>query len=210
MSNPLLTRLGIVYGQPDSGDPVSYLAEIAKMLVKYPPHVLERAGDLIIRTHRGRSFPKPSEIVTACEDCIPETTTDTEIVRDAEWKAACFVCKTEHNPKTGRQEPIGFEFSMRFRGHPWVEQAEREGWAKELRSHLRWIVKRRILEGKPYSKIEDLMPDRKWVEAARAQAERYAKAKEWRDQQPEPPEANRLEAAVRRLIGNAARKEAAA
>lgn len=68
MSNRLLTRLAIVYGKPDSPDPALYLAEVAKMLGKYSDTDLETAGDTILRTHRGRLFPSPSEIVTACEE----------------------------------------------------------------------------------------------------------------------------------------------
>lgn len=122
------------------------------------------------------------------------------IVSIAEWKAANFVCASARNPKTGKYEPIGFEFAIRFRGHPWVEASEREGWAKELRSHLRHTVKRRILEGKPYDVIEDLMPDKAWIEAARKQAERYAAAAAYRDQQQPPASAQNLDAAVRRIF----------
>jgi hypothetical protein len=221
MSSPLLARLGIVYGQPESHDPVAYLAEIAKMIARYPANVQERAADLILRTHRGRSFPKPNDIVTACEDAMPDPTgAGSEKIRHAEWLAACFVCDTEHNQKTNRREPIGFKFSARFRGHPWVEQAEREGWGKELRSHLRHAVKIRIIgemaKNNPdinvnliVPSISDVMPNKAWIDAAREQAERYAKAAAWRATQPEPPEAARLEAAVRRLIGRDATPEAA-
>jgi hypothetical protein len=68
MSNPLLARLAVVYGQPDSPNPAAYLAEVAKMLAKYGEADLDTAGDTILRTHRGRTFPTPSEIVTACEE----------------------------------------------------------------------------------------------------------------------------------------------
>jgi hypothetical protein len=212
----LLSRLGVVFGQPESHDPVAYLAEISRMIAKYPAHVQDRAADLILRTHRGKGFPKPNEIVTACEDAMPAPTNGgNDQVRHAEWLAACFVCETEHNPKTNRREPIGFKFSARFRSHPWAQQAEAEGWAKELRSHLRYAVKKRIL-GEMAKKnpdlnvnlivphISEVMPDRDWVEKAREQARRYAEAKAWRDTQPEPPEAARLEAALRRLIGREA------
>lgn len=68
MNNPLLGRLAIVYGPPDSHDPAAYLAEVAKMLVKYSTEQLEAAGDLILKTHRTRTYPTPAFIVTACED----------------------------------------------------------------------------------------------------------------------------------------------
>jgi len=181
MSNALLGRLCIVFGQPDSHDPAAYLAEVAKMIAKYPPNILEKAGDLILRTHRGKGFPKPNDIVTACEDSLPDPANVIERVRRAEFEAACFVCAMEHNAKTGKREPIGFAFSQRFRSHPWVEQSEREGWANELRGHLRQVVKGCVLAEKPYGDINELMPDKSWVEAARTQAKRYAEAKAWRD-----------------------------
>jgi hypothetical protein len=219
--NPLLSRLAIVYGPPESADPAAYLAEIAKMIAKYPPNILEKAGDLILRTHRGKSFPKPNDIVTACEDALPDPTNGgSEKIRYAEWLAASFVCETQHNPKTNRMEPLGFEFSKRFRGHPWVEQAESEGWGKELRGHLRHVIKIRIIgemaKGNTdinvnliVPNISEVMPNKAWVDAAREQAKRYAAAKAWRDTQPEPADAARLEAALRRLIGKAATQEAA-
>lgn len=131
------------------------------------------------------------------------------LVALAEWKAANFVCHSERNPKTGKFEPLGFQFSIRFRGHPWVEASEREGWAKELRSHLRHTVKRRILEGKTYENIEDLMPSKEWVSAAKKQAERFAKAKAYRDAEVPPVSAESLERLVGRLISRSAGKEAA-
>jgi hypothetical protein len=64
----LLDRLVVMYGKPETGDVPAYFAELSKMLVKYTDDELDRAGNAIVRTHRGRAFPTPSEIVTACED----------------------------------------------------------------------------------------------------------------------------------------------
>lgn len=131
------------------------------------------------------------------------------LVALAEWKASCFVCASARNPKTGKFEPIGFEFSNRFRGHPWVEASIREGWDKELRSHLRFTVKRRILEGKPFEMIEALMPNKEWADAARKQAKRFALAKEDRDKQSPPAGAANLERITSRLLKKASTSEAA-
>lgn len=68
MSNRLLTRLCVVYGQPDSPDPVAYLKEIGNLISGYSVAEMETAGDSILRNHRGRSFPTPSEIAMACAD----------------------------------------------------------------------------------------------------------------------------------------------
>lgn len=67
MSNRMLTRLGVIYGPPQSADPIAYLDELAKMLAKYSEAVLEQATDMVLRTHRGRHWPTPSECVAACE-----------------------------------------------------------------------------------------------------------------------------------------------
>jgi hypothetical protein len=84
MSNALLARLCIVYGQPDSHDPTAYLAEVAKMLARYTAADLQRAGDHIIRTHKFRSFPTPAQIVVACEDARPQQMTP-EMKGDPSW-----------------------------------------------------------------------------------------------------------------------------
>jgi len=118
MSNPLLARLAIVYGPPDSGDPAAYLAEVARMLVKYSDADLQRAGDLIIRTHRGRSFPTPAQIVTACEDAKPEPA-PVQTKNDPAWSAAAFA-DADRLLKSDM-------------GH----RAAREGWALGLHDYCR-------------------------------------------------------------------------
>lgn len=74
MSARILQRLCIVYGKPDSADPVAYLEEVSKLLKGYSDSVQDAAADLVIRTHRFRTFPTPSDIVTACEDVLSTTT----------------------------------------------------------------------------------------------------------------------------------------
>lgn len=70
MSNTLLDRLMVIFGAPESDDPRLYLDEVGKLLAKYTPEVLDRAADILIRTHKRNSFPKPSDIVTVCEDVL--------------------------------------------------------------------------------------------------------------------------------------------
>ncbi len=67
MSNRMLARLGVIYGPPQSTDPIAYLDELARMLAKYSEPVLEKATDMVLCTHRGRQWPTPSECVAACE-----------------------------------------------------------------------------------------------------------------------------------------------
>ena len=104
-----------------------------------------------------------------------------EFMNIAEYRARCFVNAMRRNERTGKLEPVGWEFSDRFLPHPWVREAISDGWGKELRSHLILTVKNRICHGKPYDNIDELMPPREWVAYAKQQAERYRKAAEWRN-----------------------------
>lgn len=70
MSNPMLARLGVIYGPPQSVDPKAFLDEMENMLGKYSAEVLDKAADRVIRTHRGRQWPTPSECINACEDVL--------------------------------------------------------------------------------------------------------------------------------------------
>jgi hypothetical protein len=84
------------------------------------------------------------------------------------------------NERTGRSEPLSGQWSIRFAGHPWVQQAEREGWGNDLRQAVIYAAKIRILRDEDLEPIERLMPDRHWVEAARRRAAGYAAAAEQR------------------------------
>lgn len=93
MSNRLLARLCVVYGQPDSPNPAAYLAEISHLIErgKYTNAELENAGDRVIANHRGRSFPTPGEIISACADtraAKSETVPETPV--DPQWSNASF------------------------------------------------------------------------------------------------------------------------
>ncbi len=66
MSNPLLDRLVVVFGPPQSDDPQAYLREVQKLIAKYTPTELDKAADLLVRSSKW--FPKPAEIAVACAD----------------------------------------------------------------------------------------------------------------------------------------------
>lgn len=86
MSNRLLARLCVVYGQPDSPDPVAYLTEIGKLLKGYTETEMEKAGDAVLRNHRGRAFPTPSEIAGACADARAGSSRETvPAFKDHNW-----------------------------------------------------------------------------------------------------------------------------
>ena len=98
--------------------------------------------------------------------------------------------------KEGKTIPASGEWSDRFWNHPWARQSTAEGWARDLRAHVIQRVKRlhmqrdagnrrpvvslrTVLDAVP--SIEELMPDKDWIEARRKDAAREAEAKRWRD-----------------------------
>lgn len=105
-------------------------------------------------------------------------------VKRARYRAQCIVCGMRTNGKTNRLEPDSGSFSDRFLPHPYVRESVFEGWDAELRHHLIHTITVRILRNEPTDHIDDLMPPRDWVESAKHNAERYAKAAEWRKANP--------------------------
>lgn len=104
----------------------------------------------------------------------------------ADYKARCFVNGVRRHAKSGNLEPAGGQFSERFLSHPWVRESITEGWGRELRGHLIQAAKIRLMRGEPIGDIENLMPSREWVDAAKTNAERYRKAAAWRASQGAP------------------------
>lgn len=72
MSNPLITRLAVVFGQPDhSDDPKKFVSELARLTQGFHPPELDKAADMLIRSHQPtarKPWPTPAEIIMACED----------------------------------------------------------------------------------------------------------------------------------------------
>lgn len=99
----------------------------------------------------------------------------------AEYRARCFVTGVHRHCKSGKMEPIGGQFSDRFITHPWVRESIIEGWERELRSHLVIVARLRLMRGEQIGDIENLMPDQKWVEAAKHQAAIYRRAQGYRE-----------------------------
>ena len=100
---------------------------------------------------------------------------------EATYRARLFVFGAKMHSKTERLEHIPGEWHPRFHDHPWVRASITEGWDRELRSHCVMAVARRMIEGRDFREITDLMPDQKWVDDTRKQAAVYRSAKEWRD-----------------------------
>lgn len=68
MTARVLSRLAIIYGSPDSPDPIAWFYEVSRLVAGYSDAEQDRAVDLVTRSHRGRSFPTVSEITVACAD----------------------------------------------------------------------------------------------------------------------------------------------
>ena len=66
MTNLLVKRLMVIYGEPDSINPDAYLAEIESLTSKFGNDVLKEAADDVISTHRFKTWPTPAQCIQAC------------------------------------------------------------------------------------------------------------------------------------------------
>jgi hypothetical protein len=107
----------------------------------------------------------------------------------AEYRARCLVQGYERHEKTQHLEPISGAWSARFLSHPWVRQADQEGWARDLRASVVFAIKQRIMAGVKPSEInpEDVMPKSEYVEHWRTQERKAAEGDEWRKANPNHP-----------------------
>ena len=91
----------------------------------------------------------------------------------------------------------------RFRNHPWVISADREGWGRDLRMHCVRVVKSRMMGGQYPGEPETLMPDLETVQYWAAKAKRFAEADAARAALAEYPNRRRPSFET---VGDAARK----
>ncbi|CAA2139539.1 hypothetical protein [Hyphomicrobium sp. ghe19] len=68
MANHLVARLAVMYGKPDTDDPKAWFDEMDNLVKNYSRSELDKAADIVLRTHRGNRFPSVSELLTACAD----------------------------------------------------------------------------------------------------------------------------------------------
>lgn len=68
MANKLVQRLCLMYGPPETENIDAWFAEMDRLLKGYREDILDKAADLIFRTHKRVGFPPLSVIVTACVD----------------------------------------------------------------------------------------------------------------------------------------------
>lgn len=68
MGNKLIARLVLMYGSPEVDNPEAWVAEMDRLVKGYAEKELDKAADIVLRSHRGNRFPSVSEMLTACED----------------------------------------------------------------------------------------------------------------------------------------------
>lgn len=156
MANRLLQRLALMYGQPDTHDPVAWFEEAGKLLKGYDPRVLEEAFDLICKSHRGKSFPAINEIVTGCADAA----------------SILYQPKPHESPKQDQawtKEAIAKADAM-FRQSQLAHQACSEGWGQGLHEFLR--VNKRWPKN---SEIADIKDAATYVERVASGVEDFGK-----------------------------------
>ncbi len=98
-----------------------------------------------------------------------------------DWRARCWVCGT-YRDSEGKITNQSAQWAPRFQDHPWVRDAEIEGWGRELRGHVIMALAKRMLIAQHsfrYPAIEDLMPDAEWVKNTRMRAHVNAAGAEW-------------------------------
>lgn len=66
MSNILVKRLIVIYGEPESIDPKAYLEEIENLTNGYGTDTLTEAANDLLSTHRFKTWPTPAQCVQAC------------------------------------------------------------------------------------------------------------------------------------------------
>lgn len=109
----------------------------------------------------------------------------------AAYKARCFINGTQINPVSHVTEPKSGHWSALFLDNPTVQLADAEGWSRDLRSAVFTPVRQRIMQGLACDDIAKLMPDEKWIAAARKKAATERAAAEWQHQQPMPTNATK-------------------
>jgi hypothetical protein len=66
----MIERLMLVFGEPETDNPVAYLKEVTNLLQSYGNDVQDEAATHVIKTHKGRQFPTPAQCVAACNHII--------------------------------------------------------------------------------------------------------------------------------------------
>lgn len=124
MTNKMIARLAIVYGQPDSPDPVAFLEEFSKLLANYSEKTLDEATDKVLKKHRGRQWPTPAECIAACDEVL-------QFDRAAEARRPATI---ENYPDWSHD---AIARANKLIQSPMGRQAAKEGWISALWDYCR-------------------------------------------------------------------------
>lgn len=90
-----------------------------------------------------------------------------------DYRARCYVQGSAYHEKLKSMQPVTGGWSVQFKSHPRVLEAEAEGWSRDLRAALVAECKQRLMRDQDLGEPDDLMPKRReWWEGVRAQAAR--------------------------------------
>lgn len=99
-------------------------------------------------------------------------------IKACEHRARGYVQGTAYHDKLKSVQPVSGGWSVHFKSHPRVIEAEAEGYARDLRGALVAECKRRLMYSQDLGEPDELMPNRKeWWIAVREQARREREAK---------------------------------
>jgi hypothetical protein len=98
-------------------------------------------------------------------------------IRASEHRARCYIQGSAYHEKLKSVQPISGGWSVHFKSHPRVIEAEAEGWGRDLRAALVAECKQRLMHNQDLGEPDDLMPNRKeWWDGARENARRVREA----------------------------------
>lgn len=118
MTNILAERLTNIYGDIDHPNPEGFFKELANACQSWSTADLDKAADILRRTHKGRKWPTMGEIMKACEQ-------------------ACEDRASRIPQQTGTVYPDCSKPHRSLRG-PVAQQAKRDGWIGGLNEFLHY------------------------------------------------------------------------
>ncbi len=68
MSNRLVQRMCLMFGPPETEQPQDWFAEMDRLLKGYSDRELDKAADIVLRSHKGHRYPSVSEMLSAAAD----------------------------------------------------------------------------------------------------------------------------------------------
>jgi hypothetical protein len=120
--NKLIQRMSVVYGKPEHTDAPAFFAELARLMKSYCEEELDKAADVVIRGHKGKTWPAVSVMLAACAEAREILHLSAQADEDAkhpEWsKRARFFAFKSLRSEMGRR-------------------AAKEGWILGLEKFLR-------------------------------------------------------------------------